>query len=51
MMDLPLLQSGFGFEARAFFSETLLNDVLDGGANLYQVGRRHGFRFKRLSAH
>ena len=51
MMDLAFLDAGFGFQTRTFFGEPLLDYVLDGGADLDEIGGRHHFRFKRLSAH
>lgn len=51
MMDLAFMQACFGFQARAFFGEPLLDDILDRRADLHEVGGRHRFRFERLSAH
>ena len=51
VMHLPLGHTGFPFQARALFGEPLLDGVFDGGADLYEVGRRLWLRIDSLSAH
>src|ERR1017187_8859998 len=43
--------TGFPFQAAALFGQPLLDGVFDGGADLYEVGRRMGLRLDSLSAH
>jgi hypothetical protein len=50
-MGLAFRDPGRGFQAGAFFRKPLLDNVFNGGANLYEIGGGHGFGFKRLSAH
>ena len=40
VMHLPFGHTGFPFQAGAFFREPLLDGVFNGGADLYEVGRR-----------
>ena len=42
VMDLAFDHTGFPLQARALFREPLLDGVFDGGADLYEVGRRLG---------
>src|ERR1017187_1991648 len=51
VMCLTLGKPGFGFQTRAFFRESLLDNIFQGGANLDQVGGSGGFGFEGLSAH
>ena len=51
LMRLALHHAGFAFQARALFSQALLDDVFDAGIDLDQSGGWCGLRFKRLSAH
>jgi hypothetical protein len=51
VMDLAFGHTSFPFQPRALFREPLLDGVFDGGADLYEVGRRLGLRIDSLSAH
>jgi hypothetical protein len=50
-MKLTFGEAGFLFQTGAFLRKPLLDHVLNGRADLYKIGRGHGFRFKGLSAH
>ncbi len=51
MVHLALGHTGFPLQARALFRESLLDGLFDGGADLYEVGRRLWLRIDSLSAH
>ncbi len=51
VMNLAFGHTGFPFQPGAFFREPLLDGVFNGGADLYEVGRRLGLRIDSLSAH
>ncbi len=51
MVDLAFGHTGFLLQPRALFRKSLLDGVFDGGADLYEVGRRLGLRIDSLSAH
>jgi hypothetical protein len=51
VMGFALDETRFVFQPSALFGEALLDGVLNGGANLDEIGGGHGFGFKRLCAH
>ena len=51
LVRLAVDHAGFTFQARALFSQAVLDDVFDAGIDLDQTGGWDGLRFKRLSAH
>src|SRR5580700_6122850 len=51
VMSLTLGDASFGFQTGSFFRQSLCDDILYGGANLYKAGGVVGFRFEGLSAH
>src|ERR1019366_5356076 len=51
VVDFACGYAGFALQAGAFFGEALLDGGLEGGADLYEVGRRLGLRIDSLSAH
>jgi hypothetical protein len=51
MVDLANRHAAFPLQAGALFGKPLPDGVFDGGADLYEVGRRLGLRIDSLSAH